>query len=70
MACRSAGAQSVTYTFTQFPYKETVSNMTLPRLRDSRDFSPYSSSAKWADEALVYRSIAFSPAFFYSLTIL
>ncbi|XP_045113860.1 uncharacterized protein LOC123506071 isoform X2 [Portunus trituberculatus] len=26
MACRSAGAQSVTYTFTQFPYKETVSN--------------------------------------------
>ncbi|MPC88873.1 hypothetical protein E2C01_083796 [Portunus trituberculatus] len=24
--------------------------MSLPRLRDSRDFSPYSSSAEWADE--------------------
>ncbi|KAK8383095.1 hypothetical protein O3P69_011544 [Scylla paramamosain] len=26
LACRGAVAQSVTYTFTQFPYKETVSN--------------------------------------------
>ncbi|MPC99372.1 hypothetical protein E2C01_094782 [Portunus trituberculatus] len=24
--------------------------MSFPRLRDSRDFSPYSSSAKWADK--------------------
>ncbi|MPC54419.1 hypothetical protein E2C01_048335 [Portunus trituberculatus] len=24
--------------------------MSLPRLRDSRDFSPYSSSAEWTDE--------------------
>ncbi|MPC49422.1 hypothetical protein E2C01_043221 [Portunus trituberculatus] len=24
--------------------------MSFPRLRDSRDFSPYSSSAEWADE--------------------
>ncbi|MPC97075.1 hypothetical protein E2C01_092366 [Portunus trituberculatus] len=24
--------------------------MSLPRLRNSRDFSPYSSSAEWADE--------------------
>ena len=24
--------------------------VSLPRLRDSRDFSPYSSSAEWADE--------------------
>ncbi|MPC82975.1 hypothetical protein E2C01_077664 [Portunus trituberculatus] len=24
--------------------------MSLPRKRDSRDFSPYSSSAEWADE--------------------
>ncbi|MPC74081.1 hypothetical protein E2C01_068426 [Portunus trituberculatus] len=24
--------------------------MSLPRLRDSRDFNPYSSSAEWADE--------------------
>ncbi|MPC99511.1 hypothetical protein E2C01_094930 [Portunus trituberculatus] len=37
--------------------------MSLPRLRDSRDFSPYSSSAEWADEALLCRSVAFSPAF-------
>ncbi|MPC34868.1 hypothetical protein E2C01_028273 [Portunus trituberculatus] len=38
--------------------------MSLPRLSDSRDFSPYSSSAEWADKALLCRSITFSPAFF------
>ncbi|MPC61705.1 hypothetical protein E2C01_055779 [Portunus trituberculatus] len=28
----------------------------FPRLRDSRDFSPYSSSAEWADNDKTYSS--------------
>ncbi|MPD03364.1 hypothetical protein E2C01_099000 [Portunus trituberculatus] len=36
--------------------------MSLPRLRDSRDFSPYSSSAEWADEDKMLSS-ALSEAF-------
>ncbi|MPD05357.1 hypothetical protein E2C01_101096 [Portunus trituberculatus] len=30
--------------------------MSLPRLRDSRDFTPYSSSAEWADKDKILSS--------------
>ncbi|MPC79148.1 hypothetical protein E2C01_073661 [Portunus trituberculatus] len=30
--------------------RDCLRMMSLPRLRDSRDFSPYSSSAEWADK--------------------
>ncbi|MPC39124.1 hypothetical protein E2C01_032644 [Portunus trituberculatus] len=38
--------------------------MYCDRLRNSRDSNSYSSSGEWADEALLCRSITFSPAFF------